>query len=97
MDGITCDACGKSLLVDEDARYIAQLTVYAAADVMEITAQDLARRDVREEIRRALKAIEGRDEKDLEEEVYAERAYDLCPACSRRLLTDPLKAARKEN
>ena len=56
MDGITCDMCGKSLLVDEDVRYIADVSrSYAAYDAMEITTEDLARRDIAEEIRRRSK------------------------------------------
>ena len=90
MDGLNCDMCGKSLLVDEDVRYVADITVYAAYDVMELTTEDLARRDIKAEIDRALAAAAGRDPKELEEEVIAKRRLDLCPSCRKLFLNDPL-------
>jgi transcription initiation factor IIE alpha subunit len=81
--------CGKSLLVDEDTRYIADLTVFAAYDVMEMTSEDLARRDIKAEIRRTLERLQGRDQKEIEEEIFAQRRFDLCPSCRKRFLDDP--------
>jgi len=89
VDGITCDMCGKSLLVDEDVRYVADLTVFAAYDVMELTSEDLAKRDIRAEIKRLLEQLKLRDQKELEEEVFAQRRYHLCPSCRKRFLDDP--------
>ena len=92
MDGITCDLCGKSLLVDEDVRYVADVVVYAAYDPMELTSSDLER-DITAEIRRTLDAMKGRDATELEEEVAAVRRLDLCPQCRKRFLRENLKAA----
>ncbi len=89
MDGITCDMCGKPLLADEDVRYKAEVRVWAAYDVMEVSRDDLERRDVAEEIRKTLAALEGRDAADLEDEVYALRRFDLCPPCRKRFLDSP--------
>jgi len=86
LDGITCDICGKSLLVDEDVRYVADVTVFAAYDVMEMTSDDLARRDIRAEIERTLATLRDRDPKEAEEEVIAQRRFDLCPSCRRNFL-----------
>lgn len=86
MDGITCDMCGKALLADEEVRYVAEIKVYAAYDVMEMTSEDLKRRDVRAEIRKTLESMEGREASELEEEVAAFRTFDLCPSCRRKFL-----------
>ena len=40
MEGITCDRCGKSLLIDESVRYEVKIVVQAAYDPMELTAED---------------------------------------------------------
>ena len=85
MDGITCDMCNKSLLVDEDTRYIGEILVFAAYDPMELTSADLDR-DIAAEMRIILASMEGRDTKELEEEVAARRRIDLCPACRKRFL-----------
>ncbi len=91
-----CDLCGKTLLVDEDVRYIADICVFAAYDVMEITSFDLDR-DIKAEIRKTLKNMEGRDTTELEEEVYAKRLLDLCPSCRKIFIDDPLaKGKRKQ-
>jgi len=87
VDGITCDMCGKSLLVDEDVRYVADMVVYAAYDPMELTSEDLER-DIAAEIAATLEAVKGRDAKELEEEVVAARRIDLCPSCRRKLLDE---------
>ena len=81
LDGLTCDMCGKSLLVDEEVRYVADVTVFAAYDVMEMTRDDLERRDIRAEIERTLEKLKDISEKEAEEEVLAKRCLDLCPSC----------------
>lgn len=86
MDGITCDMCGKSLLVDEGVRYIARVEIFAAYDVLELTSDDLAKRDIRKEIAETIDSMKDRDSRDLAEEVHAVRRFDLCPSCRRKLL-----------
>jgi ribosomal protein S27AE len=80
MHGLSCDRCGKSLLVDEEVRYLARIEVVAAYDPPELTRRDLET-DFDAEIRRLVRAMEGRDAKSLEEEVAAIRRFDLCPPC----------------
>ena len=40
---LACDLCGKTLLPDEDVRYIVRIEVFAAADPLELTEEDLKR------------------------------------------------------
>ncbi|MCK6482313.1 MAG: hypothetical protein HUU06_12250 [Planctomycetaceae bacterium] len=89
MHGLTCDRCGKNLLVDEEVRYLLRLEIVAAYDPPEIMPADLER-DFDAEIRRLVRSMEGRDAVELEEEVAAVRRFDLCPPCRRALLADPL-------
>lgn len=80
MHGLSCDRCGKSLLVDEETRYLARVEVVAAWDPPELTRADLER-DFDAEIRRLVRAMEGRGAREMEEEVAAVRRFDLCPPC----------------
>ena len=80
MHGLSCDRCGKSLLVEEEVRYLARIEVVAAWDPPEITRRDLET-DFDAELRRLVRAMEGRDGKSLEEEVAVIRRFDLCPPC----------------
>ena len=89
MNGETCDICGKVLLADEDVRYIARIEVFAAYDPLELTAADVAE-DRRGEIEELLKRLEGADERELQDQVYRQFVFDLCPGCQRKYLSDPL-------
>ena len=80
MHGLSCDRCGKSLLIDEETRYLARVEVVAAYDPPELTKQDLER-DFDAEIRRLVEAMEGRPARELEEQVAVVRRFDLCPPC----------------
>jgi hypothetical protein len=97
MHGLSCDRCGKSLLVDEEVRYLARVEIVAAWDPPEMTRADLER-DFDAEIRRLVRAMEKGDAKAMEEEVAAVRRFDLCPPCRRALVgslpaaTDPGRA-----
>jgi hypothetical protein len=89
MHGISCDRCGKGLLLEEEVRYLLRLEIVAAWDPPELMRADLER-DFDAEIRRLVRSMEGRDAVELEEEVAAVRRFDLCPPCRRALLADPL-------
>ena len=80
MHGLSCDRCGKSLLVDEEIRYLARVEVAAAYDPPELVRADLER-DFDREIRALVRRMEEADPKDAEERVAAIRRFDLCPPC----------------
>jgi hypothetical protein len=95
MIHFTCDLCGKTLLADEDTRYVVKIEVYAAYDPMEITGDDLAE-DRSDEMQGLLEEMEGMDAEDLEDGVFKTFRYDLCPECHEAYLKDPLgHAARR--
>ncbi len=89
MDGLSCDLCGKALLADEPVRYEARIEVYAAYDPLELTPDDLARNHGAE-IRALLARMADMDPQALEDAVHKEFRFDLCMACQRRYLRDPL-------
>ncbi len=88
-DGISCDSCGKSLLVDEDVRYVVKIDVRAAYDPLEITGDDVAA-DLDAERRRLLAELERLDPAEAMDQVHRAFAFDLCPPCQRRYLRKPL-------
>jgi hypothetical protein len=86
-----CDRCGKP--IEKGAlRYIARIQVYAASEPLEITLDDL-RRDHREETDTLLRQCAGMTEEELMRDVYVEFQFDLCRACQRAYLAEPLPAA----
>ncbi len=90
-----CDLCGKTLLIDEDIRYVLKIDVYAAYDPMELTADDLER-DHRAEIKRLIEQMNGMDPQELEDSVHKEFNFQLCPACQREYIKNPLSRDRRE-
>ena len=88
MDGLSCDRCGKSLLVEEPVRYLMELRISAAYDPMELAAKDMDG-DLREQIAELISDTDGMTEKELAESVTADRRFDLCPLCSRAVLENP--------
>jgi len=89
MNGLSCDRCGKSLLVDEDVRYRVTIEIVAAYDPLEITRDDLAR-DLDTEIRRTIRDIEKKDAETLESEVHWRAELDACPDCRQAIVENPL-------
>jgi hypothetical protein len=94
MIHFTCDMCGKTLLADEDTRYVVRVEVYAAYDPMEITARDLED-DPTEEIHDLLAKMDEMDADALEDQVYKTFRFDLCPSCHAEYIQDPLLSARR--
>lgn len=89
MDHQICDICGQELLAKSEARYEVRIEVKAAYDRLEITEEDLGR-DVRGEIARVLRQLEGISEEEAQNEVYRQFQFDLCVACQRRYVKEPL-------
>jgi len=87
-----CDRCGHPIEQGQ-LRYIAKIQVFAAADPLEITLEDLLR-DTRREMNRLLQQCEGLTEEELMRDVYVKFEYDLCRACQKAYVNNPLSAAR---
>jgi len=90
---LTCDRCGKILLVDEDVRYKVRIEIFAAYDPMEVTRDDLAR-DNRDEMLRLVRALAGQDPERVQDSVHRSMEFEICPACQREYLVDPLGIGR---
>lgn len=90
---MTCDLCGKGLLLDSNARYEVSIEVKSAYDPMEITDEDLER-DLESEYEETLKRLERMTARDAMDEVYRTFRFDLCPVCQREYLRDPLGTQR---
>jgi hypothetical protein len=89
-DSAVCDRCGGDLLGAE-VRYVAEMKVWAAYDVMELgTRRALDGRDLRTEYVNALIDAAQQSEREAMDSVYWARRFDLCARCRRELQADPL-------
>lgn len=89
MDGLVCDGCGRTLLLEDDVRYVLCIDGVAAYDPLEITREDL-KRDFNAESRSLIESLSGVSAEEAEGEVHQEFRFDLCPPCWRRYRRDPL-------
>jgi hypothetical protein len=89
MNHQTCDLCGQELLTKSKVRYEVRIEVKAAYDPLEITEEDLAH-DLRAEIAKVLQQLRGISEEEAQNEVYRQFQFDLCAACQRRYVREPL-------
>jgi len=83
-----CDRCGRPIESGE-VRYIASIRVFAAADPLEISTEEL-QEDHTEEMDRLLKQCAGMTEEELMRDVLVEFQFDLCRACQKAYLGNPL-------
>jgi hypothetical protein len=88
----TCDGCGRALAGGDVPRYEVRIEVKAAADPPEVSAEDLDH-DFRAEIAALLRRMEGLSAAEAQDQVYRVFHFDLCPACQRRYIEDPLPFA----
>ena len=89
MNRQTCDLCGRPLFDVSEVRYEVRIEVKAAYDPLEITEEDL-KKDFRAEITRLLQQLEGISEEEAQDEVYRQFEFDLCAACQKRYVRNPL-------
>ncbi len=88
MEFFRCDGCGAELKKGA-LRYKVDINIHAAYDEIEIGLADLVR-DHRAEMVALLERLRHRAPKDIEEEVYKRMMLDLCPACQKAYIQDPL-------
>jgi len=89
MNHQTCDLCGQELLAKSEVRYEVRIEVKAAYDPLALTDEDLAQ-DVRAEIAKVLRQLDGITEEEAQNDVYRQFEFDLCVACQRRYVMEPL-------
>ncbi len=94
MIHFTCDMCGKALAAEEETRYVVRIEVYAAADPLALTEEDLEE-DRSSEIHELLRKMEAMDAETLEDQVHKAFRFDLCPACHAEYIRDPLRGGRR--
>ena len=93
----TCDLCQKELLPGDDRRYVVKIEVFAAHDPTELTEADLDA-DHMEEVSQLIQEMEdGPPDPDAITPERKQFRFDLCPACHKKFLGDPLNkdAAQK--
>ncbi len=83
-----CDKCGARMVANDPKRYIVRLEVYAAAGPVELELD--CKSDTANELSSLLDSLRAADANDIEDRTYRSFRFDVCDACRRTLLADPL-------
>lgn len=89
MMHFSCDFCGKDMTPDGTGRYVLKMEAFAANDPAELTEDDLENDHI-EEMARMLCEMEDADEEPELLPVCKKMRFDLCTACFRKFVNDPL-------
>lgn len=89
MDLCACDRCGKPIVAGSGDHFVVHIEAFAAAGPLEITAEDL-QKDHTDEIRRILEQLAKMPIEEVENGVYRAFRFNLCAACHRAYLRNPL-------
>ena len=86
----TCDCCKRPLDPENDLRYVVKMEVYASLD----TADDGldGDEDHLQEIQDILERMDEIEDERLGDDVYQQFRFDLCSACRKRFIKNPLSA-----
>src|SRR5262245_4635191 len=85
---ITCDHCGR-MLEENETHFVVRLEVCARAPVGALTAADL-QADHMEAVSQVLEQSDAADGADDLAPATQRLRFDLCPACRKHFLRDPL-------
>jgi len=81
-----CDKCGVRLTANDPQRFILKMEVYAAAGHIDIAADEAIETSLSE----VLEQLSNADPDEIEDQTYRCLRFDLCDACRRKLLREPL-------
>jgi len=85
-----CDMCGKSLVPEEDDRYVIKIEIYAACDSMEEEDDDLIDDFEEDDEEEEEEEVDNIDPEEVDGVEYKTFRYDLCSKCHSRYMQDPL-------
>lgn len=83
-----CDKCGRSLRANDPSRYIVKIEVFAAAGPVDLGSETGA--DTRSQIDAVLERLRQADPDEIEDQTYRAFKFDLCDACRKLLIAQPL-------
>ncbi len=89
MMHFSCDVCGTDMTQNGAERYVLKMEAFAANDPAELTDEDLETDHV-EEMARVLNDLEESDEPPQPLPTCKKLRFDLCLACFRKFVRDPL-------
>ncbi|AWM36086.1 hypothetical protein GobsT_61540 [Gemmata obscuriglobus] len=89
MMHFSCDVCGKDMTRDGAERYVVKMEAFASCDPGVLTDGDLETDHI-EEMAQLLSDLEEGGDAPAPLPACKKMRFDLCPACFRKFVNDPL-------
>ena len=83
-----CDKCGVKMSANDAGRFIVRVEVYAAAGHIDLDAE--AAKNPKQTMADLVKDLAQADPDEIEDQTYRSMRFDVCDACRRKLLANPL-------
>lgn len=94
MIHFSCDRCKREIDAENDLRYVVRIEIESVMNPLhEDEPED--DRDHLLEIDEILERLDAAESAEIGDDVYQKRRYDLCPACFRKYVQNPLGKERK--
>jgi len=91
MADLFCDRCG-DFLPEGGLRYTVHVQIISDFEGVMVFDGD----DMTAEMRTIFKETDAKAERELEEEVYQEISFTLCPKCKKRFIHDPFNRGAQQ-
>ena len=87
-----CELCGKTIA--PHAHYVVRIDVFADPQLPELSAEDVAKMNFDEELRKLVEQMKHLSEEELQDQVHRRFEYKICRPCQVKFLRNPLGKPR---
>ena len=85
----SCDRCKRQLDSQDEFRYVVRMEVRACLDLGP-GVEDEADRDHLMELHEILECAEDAESDFVDDDIYQQQRFDLCPECYRKFMRNPM-------
>ncbi|HEV8604850.1 MAG TPA: hypothetical protein VGQ99_05760 [Tepidisphaeraceae bacterium] len=89
-----CELCGREIA--PHAHYVVRIDVFADPELPELTAEEVAKLNFDEEMKKLLEQMRHMSEAELQDQVHRRFEYRICRGCQIRFLANPLGKPREK-
>jgi hypothetical protein len=87
-----CELCGRQ--IPPHAHYVVRIDVFADPSLPELSAEEVAKSNFDEELRRLVEEMKHMSEEELQDQVHRRFEYRICRPCQVKFLANPLGKPR---
>src|SRR4026208_2021177 len=90
-----CELCARTL--PPHPHYVVSIDVLADPELPELSAEDVAKLNFDQELRRLVEEMKHMSEEELQDQVHRRFEYKICRPCQVKFLANPLGKPRRKS